>query len=443
MVALSACDDAVRSNGLGTEIPGGAGWGTSGTGPVAGSGGVAGSGSGGVAGSAAAEAGGVSGAEAGGASGSAGAPASETAGSAGTPASEPDPPGAVESDPDPSDAGADAAIGVGADAGTTPAELEAIHYYGRWNRLAESAITVNSGSHVVARFSGTALTARFDVSLNQAPSPTMTWRIDNGEWLEAELAPAMPLAVDLPPGIHEVVLMVRGLNEGQNRWNAPLVSSITFSGFEVSGGMLEPSPRPKRPRMEFLGDSITEGVALWSSRNGQNTPCWRADARRAYPSLTAQALEAEWRQVGFGRQGLLIGGNGGVPIAGEAFNFFYAGVPRDDWQPDWVVINQGTNDGGASPNDFAPAYADFLSTVRAGYPAAKIVVMRPFNGAHAAEISAAVSTRRNEGDALIEYVDTTGWLSNSDFTDGVHPNEQGSQRAANELASALTALGWP
>jgi hypothetical protein len=51
------------------------------------------------------------------------------------------------------------------------------------------------------------------------------------------------------------------------------------------------------------------------------------------------------RQVGFGRQGLLIGG---VPTANDVFNFIYEGVPRDEWQPDLVTINQGTNDGGAA-----------------------------------------------------------------------------------------------
>ncbi len=132
-------------------------------------------------------------------------------------------------------------------AGGSPGATETVHYYGRWNLLDDRAITVNSGSHVVTQFSGTGINAIFDVSLNQPPNPTLTWRIDGGEWEEAELAASMPLATDLPPGTHEVLLMVRGLNENQNRWNPPLISSITFVGFEVTGGgTLEPSPRPER-----------------------------------------------------------------------------------------------------------------------------------------------------------------------------------------------------
>jgi lysophospholipase L1-like esterase len=344
-------------------------------------------------------------------------------------------------------ADASAALGAPPDAadGTeaTMGVLETIHYYGRWNHLADRAITVNTGSHVVARFTGTGVSARFDVTLNQTPNPTLTWRIDADEWQEGELAATMPLSTGLADGTHEVTLMARGLNEFQARWSPPLVSSLTFLGFDVAGGALEMSPRPVRPKIELLGDSITEGVNLWPSRTGMDTPCWRGDGRLAYASQTAQALGAEWRQVGFGRQGLLIGGNGGVPTANDAFNFIYAGVPRDEWQPDLVTINQGTNDGGATPANFSAAYTQFVTSIRTAYPGAKIAAMRPFNGAHAAEIQAEVAARNAAGDARVYYIDTTGWLVAADFTDGLHPNAQGSQKAAAALVPAIMAIGLP
>jgi lysophospholipase L1-like esterase len=329
------------------------------------------------------------------------------------------------------------------DAGGSGGATESMHYYGRWNRLADRAITVNSGSHVVGQFSGTAIRAKLDTALNQTPNPTLAWRIDQGTWQEGELAATMTLATGLAAGTHEVTFLVRGLNENQSRWSPPLTSSITFLGFEVTGGQLQPSLRPLRPKLEFLGDSITEGVALFSSYQGQSTPCWRSDGRRAYASQTAQLLGAEWRQVGFGRQGLLIGGNGGVPPANDAFNWIYQGVARDDWQPDVVVINQGTNDGGASATAFRTAYTTFIGTILAAYPSAKLAAMRPFGGAHAAEIKAEVDARRAAGTTRVSYVDTTGWLGNGDFTDGTHPNEQGSQKAATALAAAIKTIGLP
>ncbi len=338
-------------------------------------------------------------------------------------------------------AGGVGAGGLASGGGAGGSETELIHYYGRWNRLADRAITVNTGSHVVATFSGAAARARFDTSANQMPNPTLAWRIDSGNWQEGELAATVSLGTGLSAGTHEVTLMVRGFNEFQSRWAPPLISSITFLGFEVTGGALRPSARPVRPKMEFLGDSITEGLYIWTTYNGQTTVPWRADARRSWASQTAQNLGAEWRQVGFGGQGLLKGGSSGVPPANDTVNWIYEGVPRDGWQPDVVVINQGTNDAGASAAMFRPAYTTFIGTVRAAYPSAKIVAMRPYGGANAAEIQAEVSARKAAGDTRIFYVDTSNWLGNGDFTDGTHPNDQGSSKAATALTAAIHSLG--
>jgi lysophospholipase L1-like esterase len=323
------------------------------------------------------------------------------------------------------------------DAPDASSSTEPVHYYGRWNRLTGRAITVNSGSHVVAQFDGTGIVARLDVSGNGVPVPTVTWRVDQGAWQEAQVAASMTLATNLQAGPHEVWLMARGLDENQSRWTAPLASSLTFLGFDVSGGALRASTRPARPKIEFLGDSITEGVAVFADRTNMTGASWRADGRIAYPCQTAMTLGAEWRQVGFGRQGVTIVGHGGVPKAAETFDWIYAGVPRDTWQPDVVVINQGTNDQGASSDVFRPAYAAYLGVVRKGYPLAWIAALRPFGGYHAADIQMEVAARVAQGDTRIGYVDTTGWLAGPDFTDGVHPNPQGSAKAAQLLVPVL------
>ena len=57
------------------------------------------------------------------------------------------------------------------DADASSEATELLHYYGRWNRLADRAITVNSGSHVTAQFSGTGISAKFDTTLNHNAAP--------------------------------------------------------------------------------------------------------------------------------------------------------------------------------------------------------------------------------------------------------------------------------
>jgi lysophospholipase L1-like esterase len=104
------------------------------------------------------------------------------------------------------------------------------------------------------------------------------------------------------------------------------------------------------------------------------------------------------------------------------------------------VINQGTNDQGASGATFAPLYLSFLELIRTAYPNAKLVALRPFGGAHATEIQAQVEARKSGGDAKVFYVDTTGWTAPADFTDGVHPNQAGSVKIADKLVTALQPI---
>jgi lysophospholipase L1-like esterase len=339
----------------------------------------------------------------------------------------------------------------GADSPSTQPLLQgqtSLRFVGRWDRREpERAITVNSGSYLLAQFDATSISARFDVSGNRLPLPTITWRIDQGDWQEAEVAPIVQLAQGLKPlassdpAGHTLTLMARGLDEHQSRWSPPLVACLTFNGLELSEGgkLLEPLPEWDKPKlkMEILGDSITEGVLVHAEREGKKTWPWRTDGRLAYSCQTAFQLGAQCRQVGFGAQGLTHGGSGGSAAAPDAFNFFYKSCPRDDWQADLVVINQGTNDGGAKTEKFRPLYRKLLDEIREAYPKAKIAAMRPFNGAHAADIAAEVKASNDAGDSNVFYIDTTGWLGKGDFTDGLHPNVEGSGKAADKLTAAL------
>lgn len=323
-------------------------------------------------------------------------------------------------------------------------------FFGRWDlRAAKRAITVNSGSYVRARFSGTILSASFDVAVNQphcectahGSYPTIAWQIDGGKWQEAEIAASVKLAGRLAAGRHTVMLMVRGLDEHQSRWAPPLVSSVTFTGFGLpKGGKLEnPLARWKKPilTMEFLGDSITEGVVVNEGRAGvvEGIPFtwpWLADARLSYAGQTAMKLGAEWRQVGFGSTGLVLVGSGGAPGALESFNFFYVGCRRDRWQPDVVIVNQGTNEPSMPADEYRPLYVRYLALIRRAYPKAKIVALRPFGGAQGASIKAAADARNAEGDSKVYYIDTTGW-----YDGPIHPNIEGSAAVAEKLVTAL------
>jgi lysophospholipase L1-like esterase len=212
---------------------------------------------------------------------------------------------------------------------------------------------------------------------------------------------------------------------------------FAFSGMAAAASRLKPGDR-----IVTLGDSITEGVLVLNTGPREAGPATvgRGSATGgAAGRQSALLADAEPRTVGFGRLGLSINANGGVPPALHSFPWIYAGAPVDGPAPDIVVVNLGTNDGTrVSGEVFGSLYRAYLEAIRKAYPGAWILCLRPFNGAHAAVIESAVS---GLGDAKIRYVDTAGWIdAEKHTTDKVHLNLEGNQAAAERLAPILKGL---
>jgi hypothetical protein len=238
--------------------------------------------------------------------------------------------------------------------------------------------------------------------------PQIYVRIDGGPralyWVDR---PSIALASGLPGGVHRADIAVKDVDERANRWVPPLQSGLIVTGFRLAdGAALRPVRRDRGPRIEFLGDSITQGVRAVGPQIGPRG----ADAMKDYAWLVGTAFHANFHQVGFGAQGILRPGGGQVPPAPAAFGLNFAGSAAPDTPaPNAVVVNQGTNDAlnGIPTTDFQPAYEGYLRRLRTAWPHAWIFALRPFGGYFAAEIAAAV---RDVNDPGIVYVDTSGWL---------------------------------
>jgi len=85
--------------------------------------------------------------------------------------------------------------------------------------------------------------------------------------------------------------------------------------------------------------------------------------------------------------------------------------------PRVVVINLGTNDGGLGvPSATSQTnYVAFLQNIRAKFPSATILALRPVYGYYANEISNAINQVHNAGDQNVRCIDTTGWISSSPY----------------------------
>lgn len=315
-----------------------------------------------------------------------------------------------------------------------------LRYEGRWDIRSGLATTVNSGSRVVLRFTGTTVNAHFDRDRITAP-PEVYAYID-GEKTDRIVVDRDIIRLtrdDLPAGTHTLVLAVKDVYENANRWRTPLASAVRFAGFELGEGTVleEPPPVPAR-RFTFLGDSITQGVNLHCPY--VTSEC--ADGTLAYPWLVAKGFGAGLEQVGFGAQGVTTDGGGGVPRAQDAIGLNFAGSPAAAFDADVVVINQTTNDSAAASEDVRVGYLELLNEVRARYPGAVIVALEPFGVAGEVTttgpaIRAAIAEL---SDPRAYYISTRGWLGPADFTETLHPNATGHRNAATRLAATLTDL---
>lgn len=302
-------------------------------------------------------------------------------------------------------------------------------YEGHWGRTTEAAITVNSGSRLGFRFTGDSVHVLFDVTSTTVPAQIYV-SVDGG--------PKRLYAVDrsdieieaVGRGPHTVELSVKDVFSRVNRWTPPLETGVVLTGVQ---GRLLPQHIRHSKAFAFYGDSITQGVMALCDVN--TSDC--ADGTAAYPTLVADALHASLTQVGFGRQGVIQTGNGGVPTASDAYGWNYAGSRADpDRKADVIVVNQGTNDTAWGPDEFRAAYRAYLDTLRTAAPHARILALRPFNGTHAEDIAAVVAEL---ADARTEFVDTTDWLSaaDGDFNGSVHPSVQGHRKVADRLITLL------
>ncbi|MEU4192572.1 SGNH/GDSL hydrolase family protein [Kribbella sp. NPDC026611] len=304
---------------------------------------------------------------------------------------------------------------------------------GQWGHQPGVAITVNSGSRISFSFAGERLQLLFDTDgLTVAPHLWIT--VDDGE-PELYLIESPVIELSAPDGRHQVSVVVKDVNEHANRWEPPFECAVVFAGLVLDARtVLRLSGLAGGPRLEFYGDSITQGVRSLS----EHPESEGADGASSYAYLTARAFGATSYQVGFGSQGISKPGNGSVPSGLESFGWNFAGSPAERVAPpEVVVVNLGVND----PTLEVAEYAGYLRRVRAAYGDTTIVALTPFNGKHAETIETAV---KSLDDPRVVYVDSTGWISEEDCTDQVHPTVAGHRKIADHLIAALkehTSLG--
>lgn len=248
-------------------------------------------------------------------------------------------------------------------------------------------------------------------------------------------------------------------------------------------GEFHPLPEPKC-RFEFIGDSITSGEGSIGSTAEQDWISMWFSAGRTYPYLVSERFGAEYRvlsQSGFGVYcaydnnldhviprayeqvcGTLTGEKNKALGAWEKHDF-------SSWQPDYIIINLGTNDGGAFHNpewtdeatgrrnkmEYGPdgvpepaclekirqAVTEFLVLVRKNNPKAQIVWAYGLMGTvvESAITEGIESFRRMSGDKKVHYI-RLDEIRDEEIGARSHPGELGHKAAAESICRKIEAL---
>ncbi len=308
-----------------------------------------------------------------------------------------------------------------------------VRFTGRWAQYCKTMTATAPGSYLEIAFTGDWIRLHFDISENEHPRPHLWLQLDNGCKTEAPVD--RWLRMECPMGEHTLKVIFKGGKELQSRFTPPLVGKVSFLGYEADGaGALTPD---HRKTVEFVGDSITEGVliddhlALPDIDERENRQ-YQDDVTAGYAWLTAEKLNLRPIFMGYGAVGVSKSGNGGVPKAAEAYPWCFAGAPITH-RPDYIVINHGTNDRGNGPVRFVEEYGKLLDVICALQPQATIFCLSPFCGAYARELKTLVEEYQQKSQRDIRYICGANWIC----PDPIHPRREAHRIAAEHLTEQI------
>ena len=240
------------------------------------------------------------------------------------------------------------------------------------------------------------------------------------------------------PGRHHLLLFKR---------SEATAGTVRFCGVELVAGAKAWAPKPPdyRLAMEFIGDSITVGACNEDGPTDQWENRRTHDCALSYATLTAEAFNADYRNISVSGMGIAIGW---VPMkAGEIWNRLYPEtnsslVNLHSWIPDIVLVNFGENDGSYTsahdqpfPTNFTEGYVTFIHAIRTAYPKAQIVLLRGgmYNGARNESLRTAwdaAVTQLEANDKNVSHFVFKHWTS-------THPRVADDRIMADELIAWL------
>lgn len=309
-----------------------------------------------------------------------------------------------------------------------------VNLIGRWSELNDTMTSAAPGSVIKIAFKGKWVTLHFDTLWNRHPYPHLWLDVDGRCKIESPVNPFLRVETE-DDGEHILTVTYKSAVEMNHRWYHPLTGKISFIGYEADGNGTIPADN--RKTIELVGDSITEGVLVeeksWDNNEGMFNRPYQDDSTATYAYLTAKKLNLIPLHMGYGAVGVTKGGCGSVPKASEAYPYCFDGHRVTYPSPDYILINHGANDRGATAEEYVQNYRELLNVIRGINPTSKIIALSAFCGAYPQELKQLIEDYNKENDCDILFIDATGWVP----LEPLHPLRDGHKIIAEKLTATL------
>lgn len=313
-----------------------------------------------------------------------------------------------------------------------PYSSESVRFTGRFAEYDNAMTAAAAGSYFEIAYTGDMCVLHFNIDTNVFPFPHLWIQVDGG--VKTEVPLDRFLRIQAGEGEHVAKITYKGGKEILNRWYHPLQGKISFEGFDADAPAA--LPEDHRKTIELVGDSITEGVLVDDYRyydEDQTNRVYEDDATATYAYLTAEALGFRTLHMGYGAVGATRSGCGAVPKAAEAYPYCFDGAPVTYDHPDYIMINHGANDRGASEETYIREYRELLDVIRAAHPNAQIICVSAFCGAYPLALENMIEEYKSRNRANILFVDATLWVP----LEPLHPLRDGHKIIADKLVPFL------
>lgn len=278
---------------------------------------------------------------------------------------------------------------------------------------------------------------------------------DGNDYVEIVLDGIARNWINLKKGIHEYVIE-KNLTEEEHtleihKRTGILTGSILFHEFSLpEGGSFLAPPPSKKLRLEYFGDSITDGAGIGHPHEVAEAADLD-DGYMSYVGISARMLNAEYHTLAICGIGVLQDARGninGLPV-------HFSGTLGRDTRPwdfstypaDGIVINLGQNDY-SNPIDhkkYIEAYIGFINDILEKYADPYIFCcVGTMNNNYLDSVEKVVSYFNENGHKKVFLVDlglihpeVEGWGG------GFHPGYQTHYRMGSELAGFIAEkTGW-